>query len=59
MTSRQLRMHLVGYRFPALLVALMLVTVSGAFVGVRTARSAMHSTRPSPPPVLEPVPWLA
>jgi len=37
----------------------MLVTVSGAFVGVRTARSAMHSTRPSPPPVLDAVPWLA
>ena len=59
MTAHQLRTRLVGYRFPALLIALMLVTVSGAFVGVRTARSAMHSTRAAAPPILEQVPWLA
>ena len=59
MTAHQLRTRLVGYRFPALLIAVMLVTVIGAFVGVRTARSAMHSTRASVPPIVEQVPWLA
>src|SRR5262249_22831279 len=59
MTAHQLRTRLLGYRLPALLVAVMCVIVSGAFVGVRTARSAMHSTRPSAPPILERVPWLA
>ena len=59
MTAQQLRTRVVSYKLPALLIAVMLVTVSGAFVGVRTARSAMHSTRQSPPPILEAVPWLA
>src|SRR5262245_37766225 len=59
MTTDQLRTRLAGYRLPTLLIAVMLVAVSGAFVGVRTARSAMHSTRPAAPPVLEQVPWLA
>ena len=59
MTSHELRTRVVSYRFPALLIALMLTAVLGAFLGVRTARSAVLRTRPSIPPVVEMTPWLA
>ena len=59
MAFDDVRKRFASYTLPALLLALMLVTVIGAFVAVNTARTVMLRTRTRLPPVVERVPWLA
>jgi len=55
----ELRKRFVSYKLPALLLALMLIAVIGAFLAVNTARTVMLRTRTPLPHIVEKAPWLA
>jgi hypothetical protein len=59
MTFDEVRKRFASYKLPALLLALMLIAVVGAFLAVNTARTVMLRTRTPVPHIVARVPWLA